>query len=98
MLWKNSEMTLVYYSQVPSDVLSCDVKIDGTEIVVVYDDEGPVLYRGKDSGDGHYVLESPEQKGRGTLHRSPGSQFLEGFWIEDGIRGMWRIELQDIEL
>ncbi|MBC2770899.1 hypothetical protein [Pusillimonas minor] len=93
MRWKNSKMTLVYYSQENSNVLPCDVRIDGEEIVVQYDSDGPVLYIGKDLGYGHYLVESFEEKGKASLHRAPNSQFMEGFWIEDGIRGMWRIEL-----
>lgn len=37
----------------------CEIRIDANEIVVSYDDGEQVIYRGKEKGQGHYVLECP---------------------------------------
>ncbi|TAM27242.1 MAG: hypothetical protein EPN62_00190 [Candidimonas sp.] len=90
-------MTSVFYSQDPSERYPCTVKIDGDEISVEYDDDGPASYRGQDLGGGHYILERSKGNGKATLHRSPDDpDTLEGSWVEAGARGMWRIELQDM--
>lgn len=95
MLWEGSKMTVVYYDKRPSDVWPCDVRITGDEIVVGYESDVPTTYEGKDLGSGHYILESSQEHGKASLHRAPGSPYLEGFWFVEGTRGMWRIELSD---
>ncbi|MBU2807576.1 hypothetical protein HF285_04675 [Acidithiobacillus ferrooxidans F221] len=77
-----------------------EVRIDEREIVVSYeDDDGVVIYRGNNDGSGHFSLEAPERNGRASLHRFiPNGNFLEGYWIEGGNRGMWRIELGQPDL
>ncbi len=75
-----------------------DVRIDEQEIVVSYKDEdGHVVYRGVNNGDGHYKLAAPERDGQAILHRSPGSDILEGFWMENSECGMWAIFLDEAE-
>jgi hypothetical protein len=76
------------------DLADCDVRIDGKEIVVSFkgDDGNPVVYIGKEIGDGHYELRSKDH-GTATLHRFPKSHFLEGFWRDGSDEGMWRIVL-----
>lgn len=93
MLWEGSKMTVVYYDGSPSDTLPCDVRIAGDEIVVGYEADVPTTYQGEDLGNGHYILESSQERGKATLHRAPNSAFLEGYWFVQGCRGMWRIEL-----
>lgn len=95
MLWENSKMTTAFYEGSPSATTPCDIRITGEEIVVCYEDDGPIEYRGKDLGGGHYILACPEVGGKATLHRAPDSLFLEGFWLESGAQGMWRIELSE---
>lgn len=93
-IWNNSRMTILYYtSDVASQNFPCVVKITDEEILVEYDDDGLVQYRGANDGTGHYVLTAPEVDGRASLHRFPESELLEGSWVEGGVRGMWRVEL-----
>ena len=95
MLTKTALMDTVFYDETPAyEGEECEIRINGNEIVVSYkDDDEVVIYKGKDEGHGHFVLECPERKGKATLHQIPKSKFLEGFWIEEGYRGFWRITL-----
>lgn len=94
MIWDKSTMTSIYYSKDPADEnFPCTVKITEQEILVEYDDEGLCQYAGHNDGTGHYHLNLRDGDGRATLHQFPGSRLLEGSWIEDGARGMWRIEI-----
>jgi len=88
-------MDSVYYDDMPAyEGENCEVKIDGDEIVVSYKDEqGRVLYKGREKGQGHYILECPERRGKASLHRFPEEKFLDGYWVEEGTRGFWRIYL-----
>lgn len=96
-VWENCEFDLYQDNHSPSLRLSgYDVKIDNDEVVVSYeDDDGNVIYRGVNTGDGHYLLTAIEREGRATLHRFPNGDILEGNWHENGLRGMWRIYLDD---
>lgn len=89
-VWKNCEHEQVMdFELMPQ----CDVKIDGRDIVVSYrGDRGPIVYTGREIGDGHYDLQSASH-GKATLHRFPNSYILEGFWRDGAERGMWRITL-----
>jgi len=93
--WKNSKMSCVYFSNDAADEqIDCEVTLDGPNILVEYSFEGEhVRYRGQEQGAGHYILSSPASNGEATLHRFTGSKFLDGYWSEDGVRGMWRIAL-----
>lgn len=72
----------------------CEVRIDENNIVIDYEDDGKrILYRGIEKGQGHYELKSEDVNGRATLHRFEGANILEGSWLEDGARGMWKIRL-----
>jgi len=76
----------------------CKVTIDIEFITVSYDDAGQTWqYRGQAKGPGHYELQAEGFDGRATLHRFEGSNVLEGTWVEDGVRGMWRIVCQPID-
>lgn len=88
-------MDTVYYDESTADEgKECEIRIDKNEIVVSYEDEGVfVIYKGKDEGNGHFVLQCPERQGMATLHQIPKGKFLEGFWIEEGYKGFWRITL-----
>jgi len=86
-------MTTLFHSKDASEDYPCVVKIDESEVLVEYDDDGLVQYKGSERGPGHYELSAPEVHGKASLHSFDGSSFLEGSWVEDGYRGMWRIEL-----
>lgn len=81
----------------PSDA-DCVVRIDGPEMVVEFESDGPgkwYRYVGYEEGDGHYHLTCPELDGTASLHRFKDVDILEGSWKEGGYRGMWHIELSD---
>lgn len=90
-----AKMDTIYYDETAADEREeCEVRFDNENIVVSYcDPEGPVIYTGTDHGHGHFVLECPERHAKATLHQIENSRFLEGYWIEDGARGFWRIML-----
>ena len=93
-IWNASKMTTLFYSDEPAaEDYPCVVKIDDNEIVIEYEDDGIVQYRGSNRGDGHFELHATGVEGKASLHMFPGSSIIEGSWIEDGYRGMWRIKL-----
>jgi hypothetical protein len=70
----------------------CELRMDDTQIVLSYEDEdGYVIYKGKNNGDGHFELSCPERNGKATLHVFRGCSKLDGYWQEDGYHGMWRV-------
>lgn len=73
----------------------CRVQIGDGLIEVTYAerDGTTVKYSGREHGEGHFELAALEVAGKATLHRFPGGPFLDGYWCEDGGRGMWRITL-----
>lgn len=76
----------------------CKVTINSEFIIVAYDDAGRTWqYRGQAKRLEHYELQAEGFDGRATLHRFEGSNVLEGTWVEDGIRGIWRIVCQSID-
>ena len=96
-VYKNCLMT-GYDAEPGVEETECEVNINEDKIVVSYfyeETKSPINYIGKASGDGHYLLECQIVKGQATLHRFPNGNILEGFWVEDGYEGMWRIELND---
>lgn len=94
--WTNCQLDALYYHDSADIGDECDVTIDGPHISVTYDtDAGPVTYTGTMNGPGHFELQSDAVNGRATLHRFEGGRVLEGYWVEDSVRGMWRIMLPD---
>lgn len=92
-IWKKASAE-TYFADGEMTDTACEVRIERGEIVVSYDDDdGPVLYRGNEEGAGHFKLSAPERKGSATLHRMPDTDVLNGFWVEGGWQGMWRIHL-----
>ncbi|MBU0594257.1 MAG: hypothetical protein KKH74_11055 [Gammaproteobacteria bacterium] len=97
--YKNATCWTYYSSQEAAERMPCEVRIneESGEIAISYESEdGYTVYSGNESGDGHYVLECEEVQGRASLHRFPSSSILEGYWEENGLKGMWRIELGEI--
>lgn len=86
-------MVILYYSGNPSHEVPCVVRIEGDQILVEYNNGGLYQYNGVAKGEGHFELKAVGFDGRGTLHRFLNSSILEGGWIEEGIKGMWRIQL-----
>lgn len=96
-IWNNCEMASLSYDA-SIEHFSCEVRIDGKYIVVSYMEKGratAVIYKGTEHEPGHYELSNKDVKGRATLHRFNGSNFLEGWWQENGMQGMWRITLSE---
>ena len=91
----------LYFEEVPAvHDIACKVEISSTRCVLKYDevddiDPRPkfVEWSGHAVAPGHYELRTANG-GHASLHRmSAESRFLEGFWKEEGLRGMWRIDL-----
>lgn len=96
-VWSKCTAEVLYYDAEPAvtNEEGYIVRLSDETIEVAYDDDdGPVCYRGKNKGDGHFSLSAPEREGKASLHRFPDSNFLEGYWLEGGVRGMWRISLK----
>ena len=73
----------------------CQVRIDGTRIAISYQQhDGPTVYEGEEIASGHFELACARKNGRATLHRPPGENLLEGYWVEGQDHGMWRIKLK----
>jgi hypothetical protein len=98
-VWSDSRMTIAYYNTYVADEdLHCEVRIDGSTIVVSYrglEEEGLVVYKGKKQGEGHYVLDCPDKQGKATLHHLENSIYLTGYWTEVRQKGFWRITLRE---
>lgn len=95
-IWKNCTADIFYSDERTAiNDEGYIVRLSDDVIEVAYDDdEGAVCYRGKNNGNGHFDLTAPERKGRASLHCFLNSYFMEGYWQEDGARGMWRIHLK----
>lgn len=73
-----------------------EVYLSDGEIKVRYEVDGEYnVYIGREISSGHFELACPALAGKATLHRFPGSQILEGFWHEEGVRGAWKIRLHE---
>lgn len=96
-VWSNSRADIFYYNDDADCGDPCEVKIDNGRIVVSYEDEGGgyIVYEGSENGAGHFELSAPSVNGRATLHMFNGNKVLEGWWDEEGTRGMWRIFLRE---
>ena len=93
-VFKNSSMT-VFTSEGQWE-LPCEVRLGNSSIAVSYRDDGElVLYDGPEIEAGHFKLQTKAASGRATLHRFSDDDILEGYWIEDGYEGMWRIQIDD---
>lgn len=95
-VWNQSSMDV--YSMdlnLAQEGLPCELRVSETEIILSYEgDSGLIRWEGTAAGDGHYSLSAVAgAKGKGSLHQFPDGKILEGFWIEDGAMGMWRIHL-----
>jgi hypothetical protein len=95
-LWKNSTMETYYASGDASDTDHCIVAIGEGRISVTYDyDGGTEVYEGPEIGSGHFKLKARDGLGEASLHCFPDGRLLDGWWVEEGETGMWRIRLAD---
>ena len=93
-LFRNSEMTM--FSADGEWNHPCEVRISEGLITVSYNDDGQfVVYEGRETEPGHFKLHSPKVSGSATLHRFSGDEIFEGFWIEAGHQGMWRLQIEE---
>jgi len=93
-VWK-AKMETAFFHGEESYEQECTVRLERENIAVSYEDNenNLVVYTGTDHGGGHFVLGYPELKAKATLHQMEGSKCLEGYWVEEGVRGFWRIVL-----
>ena len=69
-----------------------DVEIeDGQMLVVYFDDQGPVVFQGREAAPGRYELTARSRPRKAQLLRTEG--VLEGSWQEGDRTGSLRIEL-----
>ena len=96
-IFKNCTLS-IFYEDRPADLeIACIVALSDRELELKYDQEDGSFWswKGDSKGDGHFVLFANQQRhlGRATLHRLPGSMYLEGYWLEGSYKGMWRVKL-----
>ncbi len=69
-----------------------DVEIeDGRMLLTYFDDEGAVVFEGREQAPGHYVLTARSRPRKAQLLRT--EDVLEGSWREGDSTGSLRIEL-----
>lgn len=95
-IWKGSKMFSILsdgkgiFPDTP-----CQVIIDDKRIVVSYfEDNKGIEYVGVNENDGHFKVKCNQKDGHGTLHKFKDGNILEGYWVEEGYEGFWRIELK----
>jgi hypothetical protein len=93
--WPNSEMKTFFGDKTPVDIGKCQVRLGDHRIEVIYEyDPGEEeVYEGEEIGEGHFELKARIGNGKGNLHRFSNGKILDGWWLEDGDEGMWRITL-----
>lgn len=93
-------MDTVYFTDDEASLRDpCKVTIGSDRITVSYDVEGEnYQYTGRAHAPGHFelaLIDRSDGTGRATLHRFPDGKLLEGYWLEDGAEGFWRIHLKE---
>lgn len=85
-----------YFDEYQALTLDCIIVIGSGEVELKYDDlDGFVSWKGREVSPGHYIVHANRKGARGTLHRTDvNSIYLEGYWVEGGEKGMWRINLK----
>ncbi len=69
-----------------------DVTIeDGRILLTYFDDQGPVVFEGREEAPGHYELTARSRPRKAQLLRT--GDLLDGSWQEDDSTGTLRIEL-----
>lgn len=95
--WRALMDTVYYDSSEAWEHASSIVNLEDNRITVSYD-IGDLNYRyiGDEIALGHFNLTLEQGDGRASLHMFPGSKIMEGYWVEDGARGFWRLILQEV--
>ncbi|MGU3495015.1 hypothetical protein ACLBXM_13310 [Xanthobacteraceae bacterium A53D] len=94
-IYKNSSFE-VFQSDTTQYSWPCEVIIDGNVIKISYEDGGEyVIYTGLEVEPGHYRLTADSVGGKATLHRFGDDDVFDGYWIEGGYEGMWRLTLDE---
>lgn len=92
--WVHCKSDSLFFDSQASIGEECRVVLGDGEIEVSYlDDNEHYYYRSRELGQGHFKLRGADFDGRATSHCFPGRRVLEGYWIEDRYKGMWRIQL-----
>ena len=87
-------MDTFYYDGTAPDIGDpCEVILTEDELVISYDFDGAVVYRGKAIGPGHYELTSKEEDGRAVMHCVPGGKTLVGSWKVGQYTGLWKVAI-----
>jgi hypothetical protein len=75
----------------------CEVVIGDGRIAVsqAYEGVGHVTFSGPELEPGHFTVTADKISAKGSLHKFSNSKRLEGYWVEEGAQGMWRIDLID---
>jgi len=97
MIYKNCEMIGFYYDSVADDHL-CNVLLDEKKIRVEYGLDGQAYaYEGENKGTGHFFLTLKEGPGEGiaSLHFERDNKTMVGWWLEDGVEGLWKVTLKN---
>ena len=93
MLYEHSYMETYTADHVTLDQ-PCKMRIEAGILTIEYLADGEnTSYRGQEQGPGHFELNGNGFDGRATLHMFEGSNILEGGWVEEGAKGMWRVRL-----
>lgn len=97
--WSRSECETFYADGRISTTEPCEVRIGpGVIIVDAGLSSGGWMWKGEETGPGHFRFNHSVSQGEGTLHCFEGMEYLEGWWMKDGAYGMWRITLACSEL
>jgi hypothetical protein len=73
---------------------TAEVRLDEREIVVSYfDEDGPVVYVGRNRGTRRFDLACRSRARRATLERSADGVLLDGTWLEGDDKGTWKVSL-----
>ncbi len=72
-----------------------DSQTDVLQVIYTDHDGVEVAYQGSQIGQCHWRLRCLQNGGEASLHAFPGSSTYEGWWVEGGIEGMWRIVVED---
>lgn len=96
LIYKNCKLS-IYHQDRPADLeIHCIVVVEGDELELKYDQEDGSFWswKGSDQGCGHYlVYANSGRRGRAVLHHLRSTSYLNGYWAENGLKGMWRVEL-----
>ena len=86
-----------YYQDQPAHLGSdCILSFNDDECELKYDDDDGKFWswKGIAQGQGHYKLKANHSGAQGSLHMFEGARIMDGYWSENGFKGMWRVYLK----